>query len=358
MTLKHPRYKAAVVQAAPAFLDLQAGIDKSIRLIEEAANKGASLIAFPEVWLPGYPFYVWLGTPAWYMQEGYVQRYFDNSLSFDSPEAEQLRDAARTHSITVVMGLSERAGRSLYISQWIIGPDGETLLQRRKLKPTHLERTVFGDGSGEGLTVVDSLLGRIGALCCAEHVQPLTKAAMFAQDEQIHVAAWPSFSLYDFASALSYQVNNAVTRTYAVEGGCFVLAPSTVVSQEMIDLLCDTPERRNLLKAGGGHSVGYGPDGAELFETLPADCEGILFAEIDLSLQSLSKAVFDPAGHYARPDVVRLVLDRRRRAPMLELHDGSDEVEMGDLSAERGSSNIESIGGEEIHSVDRPAKDR
>ncbi|KEH15140.1 carbon-nitrogen family hydrolase, partial [Medicago truncatula] len=99
------------------------------------------------------------------------------SLIYDSPEADALRAAARRNRITVVMGLSERKGHSLYISQWIIGPDGETLLQRQKLKPTHLERTVFGDGEGSGLTVIDSPLGKLGGLCCAEHVQPLTKAA-------------------------------------------------------------------------------------------------------------------------------------------------------------------------------------
>lgn len=331
MTLKHPRYLAAVVQAAPAFLDLTAGIVKSVRYIEEAAAAGASLIAFPEVWLPGYPFYVWLGTPAWYMSKGYVQRYFDNSLSLDSAEADILRDAAKRNDITVVMGLSERKGGSLYIAQWIIGPDGETLLKRRKLKPTHLERTVFGDGDGSGLSVVDSALGRLGALCCAEHVQPLSKAAMYSQHEQVHIAAWPSFSLYEFASALSYQVNNAVTRTYAVEGACFVLAPSTVVSEQMVDMLCDTPDKCQLLRAGGGHSVGYGPDGAELFEKLPENAEGLLFADIDIGKQSLSKSVFDPSGHYSRPDVVRLVFDRRSPQSLTEVCDPPES--RGDLDS-------------------------
>ena len=111
MTTTHPRFKAAAVQAAPAFLDLEAGVDKAERLIAEAANNGASLIAFPETWLPGYPFWIWLGAPGWGMQ--FVQRYFDQSLAVEGPHMARLREAARRHGIHVVMGYSERSGSSL-----------------------------------------------------------------------------------------------------------------------------------------------------------------------------------------------------------------------------------------------------
>ena len=132
----------------------------------------------------------------------------------------------------VVMGHSEKHGGSLYMGQWIIGPDGETIAQRRKLKPTHVERTVFGEGDGSDLAVHDTPLGRVGALCCWEHLQPLSKYAMYAQNEQVHIAAWPSFSLYrGGAYALGPEVNNAASRIYAVEGQCFVLAPCATVVQ-------------------------------------------------------------------------------------------------------------------------------
>ncbi len=312
MSHAHPRFKAAVVQAAPAFLDLDAGIDKAIGLIEEAAQAGAELIAFPETWLPGYPWWIWLGSPAWAMMSGFVPRYFDNSLSYDSPQAERLREAARRNRITVAMGLSERDGGSLYIGQWLIGADGETIAQRRKLKPTHVERTVFGEGDGSDLAVHDTGIGRLGALCCWEHMQPLSKFAMYAQNEQVHVAAWPSFSLYDpFAHALGWEVNNAASKVYAVEGSCFVLAPCATVSQEMIEQLCDTPEKHQLLHAGGGHAVIYGPDGAQLCDKLAPDREGLLYAQLDLGAISVAKAAADPAGHYARPDVTRLLFNNR-----------------------------------------------
>lgn len=323
MPVTHPRFRAAAVQAAPAFLDLDAGVDKSIALIAEAAAHGAKLIAFPETWLPGYPWFIWLDSPAWGMQ--FVQRYHDNSLVYGSPQAERLSRAAREHGIMVVMGHSEKAGGSLYMGQWIIGPDGETIARRRKLKPTHVERTVFGEGDGTDLAVWDTTLGRVGALCCWEHLQPLSKYAMYAQNEQVHVAAWPSFSLYrGGAYALGAEVNNAASRIYAVEGSCFVVAPCATVSPEMIEQLCgDDPVKRQLLLAGGGFACIYAPDGQLMHEPLPEGQEGLVYADLDLGMISLAKAAADPAGHYARPDVTRLLLDRtpgdrvvqRRRMP-------------------------------------------
>ena len=204
------------------------------------------------------------------------------------------------------MGLSERDGGSLYIAQWIIGPDGETVARRRKLKvSTHVERTVFGEGDGSDLAVHATDIGRLGALCCWEHLQPLSKYAMYSQNEQVHVGAWPSFSVYDpFAFALGAQVNNAASQVYAVEGSCFVIAPCATVSPVMIEELCDTPEKHSMLHAGGGFTKIYGPDGSDLSaHAVGPDEEGIVYADIDLGVISIAKAAADPAGHYARPDV-------------------------------------------------------
>ncbi|MBW0093287.1 carbon-nitrogen hydrolase family protein [Pseudonocardia sp. KRD-184] len=304
----HPQFRAAAVQAAPAFLDLDAGVDKTVALIAEAAANGAELIGFPETWLPGYPWFAWLDSPAWGMQ--FVQRYFDNSLVYGSPQADRIAAAAREHSITVVLGQSERRGGSLYIAQWTIGPDGQTISRRRKLKPTHVERTIFGEGDGSDLAVHATPLGRLGGLCCWEHLQPLSKYAMYAQDEQVHVGAWPSFSLYvGGAYALGPEVNTSASRVYAVEGGCFVLAPCATVSPEMVDLLCTDDTKRALLQPGGGHARIFAPDGQEIAERLAPDAEGLLYADIDLGMISLAKAAADPAGHYSRPDVTRLLLN-------------------------------------------------
>ena len=305
MPVTHPKYRAAAVQAAPVFLDLEAGITKAIGLIAEAAAQGANLVAFPETWLPGYPWFIWLDSPAWGMQ--FIQRYHDNALVYGSPQAERLSNAAREHAITVVMGHSEKAGGSLYMGQWIIGPDGATIAQRRKLKPTHVERTVFGEGDGSDLSVHDTPLGRMGALCCWEHLQPLSKYAMYAQNEQVHIAAWPSFSLYRGGA----EVNTAASRVCAVEGGCFVLAPCATVSAEMVQMLCgDDPMKRQLLLEGGGFTGIYAPDGQLISTPLPEGQEGLVYADLDLGMISLAKAAADPAGHDSRPDVTRLLLDK------------------------------------------------
>ncbi len=308
MTEPATRFTAAVVQAAPVFLDLDGSVDKTVALIGEAAARGAAVVAFPETWIPGYPWFAWLGAPAWGMQ--FVQRYHENSLVLGSAQDRRLSAAAREHEITVVLGYSERGGGSLYMGQRIIGPDGHTVAARRKLKPTHVERTIFGEGDGSDLAVHDTAVGRLGALCCWEHLQPLTKYAMFSQGEQVHVAAWPSFSLYRGAAyALGPEVNGAASTMYAAEGQTFVLAACGVVSPAMRDLLCDTPDKEQLLLEGGGYAMIYGPDGRPLCDPLPETEEGVLTAEIDLGAIALAKAAADPVGHYARPDVTRLLFN-------------------------------------------------
>lgn len=302
------KYKVAAVQAAPVFMDLKGGIDKSIQLIKEAAAAGAKLIAFPENFLPGYPWFVWLDSPAWSMQ--FMAQYRSQALTLGSAEYQVLEKAAAEHGIYVVLGFTERDAGSLYMAQAIINDEGKTIATRRKVKPTLIERIVFGEGDGSDLAVHETELGNIGALCCWEHVQPLNKAAMFSQHEQVHIAAWPSFSVYKGVSiAISGPVNNAVTRSYAVEGQCYVIAPCAIVSQEMIDLLCSKEEHHELLKKGGGFARIYGPDGADLGGELGENEEGILYADVDLIMQDLAKVAGDSMGHYARNDVTRLVLN-------------------------------------------------
>lgn len=318
--MSHP-FKVAAVQAAPEFLDLDKTVEKAIALIDEAGSKGVKLIAFPETWVPGYPWWIWLGAPAWGMQ--FVGRYFDNAIEVDSPQDLALREAANRNNIHVVIGVSERAGGSLYMGQWMYGPDGEVIARRRKLKPTHVERTVFGEGDGSDIAVHPTDIGRVGSLCCWEHLQPLTKYAMYSQNEQIHVASWPSFSLYKGAAyALGPELNTSASQMYAAEGQCFVIASCATVSEEMCELLCDTPDKQQFLQPGGGFARIFGPDGAPIGEPLDEHEEGLLIAEIDLGAIAFAKAAADPVGHYSRPDVLRLMFNKRPNPAVMPFDEG------------------------------------
>src|SRR5690606_38938026 len=227
MPLDHPKFKAAAVQAAPAYLDLDATIAKTVDLIGQAARNEARLVAFPECWIPGHPLWTLLDSVAWGMQ--FVQRYFDNAMTAAGPEMQAIQAAARDHAIHVVFGYVERAGGSLYMGQAIIDEKGARLATRRKLRPTHVERTVFGEGDGSDLKVHDTAIGRLGALNCWEHIQPLVKQAMFSQHEEVHVASWPSFCVPEAAAyALGAGANLAASQVYALEGQCFVLASAAV----------------------------------------------------------------------------------------------------------------------------------
>lgn len=318
-------FKVAAVQAAPSFLDLAAGVERAVGFIEAAAREGCKLVVFPETWLPGYPNHIWLGPVAWQMQ--FVGRYFENSMAAGSAEDRRIADAARRSGIEVSLGLSEREGGSLYIAQWHYGADGKVRKRRRKLKPTHVERTVFGEGDGSDLAVIETPIGRIGQLSCWEHLQPLSKYAMYSQNEEIHCAAWPNLALYrGGAYALGDVVNNAASRVYAVEGGCFVVAACAFVGPEQQAMLCQgDPQKEALCPVGGGFTRIYAPDGQSIGSDLAEDAEGLVMAEIDLGMIAFAKAAADPAGHYARRDVTRLLFNPKRQRPVVHFDDMAAE---------------------------------
>jgi nitrilase len=303
--------RVAAVQAEPRWLDLDAGVQQVVDLIAEAARGDAQLVAFGETFIPGYPWWIWLDSPAWGMQ--FVARYAANSMTRDGEHMQRIAAAAGEHGVHVVLGFSEKAGGSLYMSQAFIDDRGQIIDVRRKLKPTSVERAVFGEGDGSDIQVHDTTIGRLGALNCWEHFQPLTKYTLFSMGEQIHVASWPSFSVYrGAATALGPEVNTAASRVHAVEGQTFVVAPCSVVGQAGHDLFCDTEQKQQLLLQGGGFARIYGPEGTELATPLAETEEGLLYADLDFSLIAIAKSAADPVGHYSRPDVFQLLFNGRR----------------------------------------------
>ncbi|GMF30669.1 unnamed protein product [Phytophthora fragariaefolia] len=333
--------RVAAVQAEPEWLDLQASVKKTCSLIADAAEGGAHVVSFPECFIPGYPAWIWTRP----VDPELAVRYIKNSLKIDSPEMQRICAAAAKHNINVVLGFSENDNNSLYMAQATIsGATGEIPMSRRKFKPTHVERTVFGDASGSSLmNVVDLPIGKVGALNCWEHIQPLLKYHTFSQREEIHVGSWPALDAFVEGDpghwGMSREGSHCAGQQYAVEGGCFVMHTTAVTSQRGIDnmktqngLIYNTP--------GGGCSAIYGPDGRLLSKFLSETEEGLVFADLDKTLLIGARMLVDSCGHYSRPDMLWLGVDARERKHVdyqgvYELK--RDKLEKSDTSSESSS---------------------
>ena len=296
--------RVAIAQAAPVFLDLEKSVDKAVRLIGEAAGRGARLVAFGETWLPGYPAWLdlcpgsayWDHPPA---KKAYA-RLVENSAIIPGPETDRLGAAAREHGVVIVIGVHERVAGgpghgTLYNTNLVIGPDGSILSRHRKLVPTHAERLVWGPGDGGDLEAVATPVGRVGSLICWEHWMPLARQAMHESAEEIHVACWPTVrDMYQVAS-----------RHYAFEGRCFVLAAGLITRAGDLPADLELPpgvrENPDGLVCSGGSCI-IGPDGSLLAGPI-FDREEILVADLDLGRIAEESMALDVTGHYNRPDV-------------------------------------------------------
>ena len=305
------KFTAAAVQAAPVFLDREATIDKACGLIDRAGREGARLIVFPETWVPAYPF--WISTPHLYSGALFA-RLYKNSVEVPSPSTDALCAAAAKARAYVAIGINERdrESTSLYNSLLYIDDAGHIMGVHRKLMPSFVERTVWGWGDGSGLHVFETPLGKLGGLICWEHEMTLVKFAMYARGEQVHASVWPAWSMQK--SHIDFGC-----RQYAYEGGCFVIVSAGVLDETV------PPEMRNpMMQAGGGSGI-ISPDGEYLAGPV-YDKEDIVYAEIDLEHIIRNKHSRDVAGHYTRPDVVRLVLNDRPQKSMITAADGLSEA--------------------------------
>ena len=311
--------RAAAVQHAPVFLDRDATIDKGVELIGEAARAGADLVAFPETWVPCYPLWVF-GSTQWDdpAAKAAYRRLLEQSVEVGGEATDRLCRAAREYGVHVVIGINELGEGSrgtIYNSQLAISPAGEILGCHRKIMPTHAERVIWGAGDGSTLNVYETSIGRLGSLICWEHWMPLTRFAMHARGEQIHVAGWPELP----------EIHQLASRHYAFEGRCFVVCAGTYLTAAMV------PEELRDAAAGGavgddadvmlpGGSGIIGPDGRWIAGPAGNE-ETIVYGDLELSRIAEEHAALDAAGHYNRQDIFQLTVDRRPRRQIAWVED-------------------------------------
>src|SRR5580765_2937623 len=287
--------RVACAQVEPVIFDRDATLEKLAVVAAEAAAGGARLVLFPETFVPVYPSSRWARSLAVWGEGGKElwARLAQASLTVPSAETERIGSVAREHGLVLAVGVNERAGGTLYNTLLVFTPDGELALRHRKLMPTNHERMVWGLGDGEGLATISTDLGRVGGLICWENFMPLARAALYESGLDIYLAPTADDSETWLESI----------RHIAREGRAFVL--SCCVYQRASSYPDDVPiaEGPDLLGRGGSAIVG--PDGEYLAGPL-WDEEGILFADLDPQLLYEERQRFDAAGHYSRPDVLRL----------------------------------------------------
>ncbi|ETW75052.1 hypothetical protein HETIRDRAFT_482815 [Heterobasidion irregulare TC 32-1] len=319
------KFKVAAVQAEPVWLDLQGSVDKTIRLIRDAAAKGAKIIGLPEVFIPGYPWTPWCND--FVSCQPLLARYQANSLAVHSPEMDRIRAAVKELGVYVVLGFSERDGGSLYIAQATISETGEIINHRRKIKPTHYEKTIFGDGSAQSIhNVVQTPYGRLGSLNCWEQIQPALKLHFYSQLPQIFVGGWwPAFPAHTGGAPyiVSGEASARMTQAVSMEGGCFGLTACHVVSEEGAKIMM--MDKYPWFKfPGGGFTTIYGPDGAALTAPIDPGVEETAIAEISLDMIGDIKIVADQMGNYSRHDLMHLVAHGKNWRPV-EYADGEEQ---------------------------------
>jgi aliphatic nitrilase len=316
--------RAAAVQLAPALHSRAATMEKVLAAIAQAANRGAVLAVFPETVVPYYPYFSFV-TPAAQMGAEHLRLYAE-AVEVPGPETSAVGALARQHGIVVVLGVNERDHGTLYNAQLIFDANGELVLKRRKITPTYHERMVWGMGDGSGLRVVQTAAGRVGALACWEHYNPLARYALMAQHEQIHCSQFPG-SLVGQVFADQMEVT---IRHHALESGCFVVNATAWLTDEQIAAVVPAGPLQGALR-GGCFSAIVSPEGKHLAPPL-VEGEGLVVADLDFALIDKRKRMMDSVGHYARPELLSLIVDTRPKPP-LHAHLNEGEPDAGNRAA-------------------------
>ncbi|WP_414732920.1 carbon-nitrogen hydrolase family protein [Acetobacterium carbinolicum] len=319
----YPKLKVAAVQAAPVLLDLEATVEKTCQLIDEGGANGAKVIAFPEAFIPGYPWWIWMGNTDFGMK--YYIDLYKNAVEIPGKAVQMISEAAKRNSAYVCVSVTEKDGGSLYLSQLWFNPEGALIGKHRKLKATNAEKTIWGDGDGSMMPVFETEVGNLGGLQCWEHLLPLNIAAMAAQNEQIHISSWP-IAMPQPGHLFGSEACLIAAKYYAITNQVFCLVASQIWTDEQRDRICETEEQRNFMQNGYGFSCILGPNGQEIGTHLEHDEEGLTYAEIDLEQIIPGKFLIDTAGHYSTPGFLSLTFDKSIHKPVKIVGDSKPQA--------------------------------
>jgi len=312
--------KAAAVQCSPVLYSQAGTVKKICDTILELGQQGVQFAVFPETVVPYYPYFSFV-QPPFAMGKEHL-KLLNESVVVPSEATFAIGQACAEAKMVVSIGINERAGGTIYNAQLLFDADGSIIQHRRKITPTYHERMVWGQGDGSGLRAIDSAVGRVGSLACWEHYNPLARFALMADGEQIHAAMFPGSLVGQiFADQI-----NATIQHHALESGCFVVnATAWLDPEQQQQIMQDTGCELGPI-SGGCFTAIVSPEGKFLSEPITQG-EGYVIADLDFALIEKRKRMMDSVGHYSRPELLSLLIDRRPTQLLHEL-----KVESSDLT--------------------------